>query len=366
MGTKRLSKRKFKVFLFFIPYFLFSILCIYGSEKSSCDFLKIGVGARNIAMGETGVTSSDTNSVYWNPAGLALIQKPEITFMYQKHFQDIYYNFLAGAYPGKIGTLSAGIYYLTIDKFQGYDGDGNETEKLYSYDFLSTILYSKTFFKDKLSLGIGLKHIQEQLAKKHTSTFAFDSGVIYYMPTEYGELRTGLSIHNIFGKIKFFEETFSIPGILRFGIRYNLNFNEIYKFEFTIETSLFGKENFNFGSGIECLVKDIFALRIGYITKYTGFRAGIGFVFSNFIFDYSYSPYGELGISHRFSTTIKFGKIPYEKKQEIDKLYQNGLDLYNEKRYLEAIFEFNKILEIDPLHQDAFYMLKKCNENINK
>ncbi|MFN3966334.1 MAG: hypothetical protein ACK4JE_01380, partial [Endomicrobiia bacterium] len=141
--------------------------------------------------------------------------------------------------------------------------------------------------------------------------------------------------------------------------------NENYKLDITTEFSIFEKEDTNFSMGLECIIKNIFSLRFGYITKYTtGLRAGIGVKISNLIFDYAYSPYGELGNSHIFSITFKLGKTHYEKSKFIEKTYQNGLNLYNEKKYPEAIFEFNKILEIDPSNLDALQMLRKCNENL--
>jgi len=344
---------------------IFLVSCFYKKSQATGDFLKIGIGAKNIAMGETGATSSDVNSIYWNPAGLGLIQKPEITFMHQKHFQDIYYNYSGFAHPHKIGTFAIGVYYFTIDDFQGYDEEGNKTTKINSYDFSSIIGYSKTFLNSRFSIGTGIKYIQEKLAKKYADTFIFDFGTIYYIPLEYGNLKTGLSIQNLGGKMKFFDEPSSIPEILRFGTGLFLNTNEIYNFDFETELSIFNRENSIFSLGLEFILKNFLFLRIGYISKEnSGLRTGLGIKISNFMFDYAYSPYGELGDSHRFSITLKLGKTDYEKKLEIEKYYQNGLKLYEEKRYPEAVFEFNKILEIDPSNSDALHMLRKCNENL--
>jgi len=347
-----------------IAIFLIFSFCKKG--QTAGDFLKIGIGSKNIAMGETGATSSDVNSIYWNPAGLGLIQKKEICFMHQKHFQDIYYNYSGFAYPDKFGTLAIGLYYLNIADFQGYDEEGNKTKKINSYDFSSTIGYSKNFLNSRLSIGAGIKYIQEKLEKKYAETFSFDFGTIYYIPLEYGNLRTGLSIQNIYGKMKFFDEPSSIPEILRFGIGFEPNSNQTYKFDFVTEFSVFNRENSNFNLGLQFNIKNLIFLRAGYVflMENSGLRAGIGIKISDFIFDYAYSPYGELGDSHRFSITLKFGKTDYEKKLQIEKCYQNGLKLYEEKKYPEAIFEFNKILEIDPSNSDALQMLRKCNENL--
>ena len=48
---------------------------------STAEFLKIGVGSRATAMGETFIAiSNDVTALYWNPAGLAQFDKDEIIF----------------------------------------------------------------------------------------------------------------------------------------------------------------------------------------------------------------------------------------------------------------------------------------------
>ena len=47
-----------------------------GPGTTAADILKIGVGARAIGMGEAYVAQADdVSSLYWNPAGLALMQE---------------------------------------------------------------------------------------------------------------------------------------------------------------------------------------------------------------------------------------------------------------------------------------------------
>src|SRR5687768_8481233 len=52
---------------------------------TSAEFLKIGVGARAIGMGETqAALANDAFASYWNPAGLGSIKIPEVSVMYNR------------------------------------------------------------------------------------------------------------------------------------------------------------------------------------------------------------------------------------------------------------------------------------------
>ena len=52
---------------------------VSGTGTTAAAFLKIGVGARALAMGEACATQAeDITALYWNPAGLARLQSPQI------------------------------------------------------------------------------------------------------------------------------------------------------------------------------------------------------------------------------------------------------------------------------------------------
>ena len=61
--------------------------------KAGAQFLKIGVGARAIGMGEAyGAVSNDANAVYWNPAGLNQLESKEVSFMHAVWLEAINYE----------------------------------------------------------------------------------------------------------------------------------------------------------------------------------------------------------------------------------------------------------------------------------
>src|SRR5262249_41981427 len=60
---------------------------------SSGTFLDIGVGARAVALGESYVAvANDPSTIYWNPAGLASLQRQEVQFSHADWPADIHYE----------------------------------------------------------------------------------------------------------------------------------------------------------------------------------------------------------------------------------------------------------------------------------
>ena len=69
-----------------------------GQTKYSNEFLKLGVGAKGLALANTQTAmSNDATSGYWNPAGLAFVEKNyQLSLMHAEYFASIAkYDYLA-------------------------------------------------------------------------------------------------------------------------------------------------------------------------------------------------------------------------------------------------------------------------------
>jgi hypothetical protein len=98
---------------------LFALIC--GStvsnaqfRKYSNEFLNIGVGARGLAMGSAQVASvNDGTAGYWNPAGLAFVQHPNVNAMHAEYFSGIgKYDYASLALPLSGGKRTLGVTAL--------------------------------------------------------------------------------------------------------------------------------------------------------------------------------------------------------------------------------------------------------------
>src|ERR1044072_8329406 len=62
--------------------------------------LSIPVGARSVGMGEAFTAmADDVSSLYWNPAGIAILNQSEASFMYSQDIQETTYSHAAVGHP---------------------------------------------------------------------------------------------------------------------------------------------------------------------------------------------------------------------------------------------------------------------------
>ena len=85
-------------FFIYISFVIFIFACIPAAADNTdihenagtraMTFLKIGVGAEAIGMGESHVAvTDDLYASYWNPAGLAKLQRPQLALMHNEWFR---------------------------------------------------------------------------------------------------------------------------------------------------------------------------------------------------------------------------------------------------------------------------------------
>ena len=189
-GGWKMKKVLFMGSVVFVLCSMSCALCLFATEPGStgANFLKIGVGARPIAMGEAGIAVvDDVNTIYWNPAGLGNLNRKEIAFMHNEWIDGINHDFLAFAYPLKYGrTLGASINFLSMSDMEGYDEDGNAIGGVGASDLALVLSYGEKDLDKRLNLldlgisaGASLKLIRQQLDDESAIAFALDMGFLY-------------------------------------------------------------------------------------------------------------------------------------------------------------------------------------------
>ena len=127
---------------------------------SSGTFLKIGVGARATALGESFVAvANDPSAIYWNPAGLASLQRQEMMLSHVEWPGDIRYEHLAYVLPVKRlgGSLAFqfGSLSTQIDETNEFQPFGTGRSFTYS-DVVAGAAYARRW-TDKLLVGGGAR-----------------------------------------------------------------------------------------------------------------------------------------------------------------------------------------------------------------
>lgn len=303
---------------------LLILLCIPASLSMAADnadihenagtramtFLKIGIGAEAIGMGESYVAAvDDLYASYWNPAGLVKLKNPQLALMHNERFADINYEYVGVAFPiGDKNTVAVSANFQSYGEMQGRDEEGNETNIFHAYDLAMVLSYARSFGQT-VAVGINAKLLREQIADENGSGFAFDFGGLYSLPDL--PLSFGVNAQHVGPRVKYVEDAFLLPFTLRLGTAYRvLNDSLLFTMDFIRPT-----DNHNsIGVGLGYTIANILQLRSGYIYKFggndlgvvSGMRGGFGLTLRRFQIDYALVPFGALGLTHRFSLIASF------------------------------------------------------------
>ena len=273
-------------------------------------FLKIGVGAKAIGMGESQVAATDDlYASYWNPAGLARLEKPQLALMHNEWFAGINHEFVGVALPlGSIGTVGASASFLSFGELQGRDREGNETAIFRPYDLAMIFSYARGFGKS-FAFGANAKFLREQIADETGTGIAFDLGGLYTFPDM--PLSLGFNAQHLGPRVTFIEEAFGLPVTFRFGAAYRL-WNEALVL--TSDIIRPADNDIAIGIGAGYTIGNILQLRTGYkyqlggnnLGAVSGLTGGFGLKLLRFQVDYALVPFGVLGLTHRFSLVANF------------------------------------------------------------
>jgi len=289
---------------------------------TGAQFLKIGVGARAVAMGETFAgLADDVNAIYWNPAGLGQVRSKQFTGSHMMMFQGINYEFLAFGMPvGEKMTAGCGVSYVDMGELEARESDTEDYTSFGAND-LAVVGAVGMNLGGGLGAGASIKYIRQTVSVdgNYTGTgFGIDAGVHYNSSPEGGKgVLAGACIQNIGTGITFtssggFEgEKNAMPFNIKAGIAYKDTDNN---WTMCADVNI-PKDNYmNIHLGGEYLLSNMFALRLGFKTTtisdldfLSGLSAGIGFNMEKLGIDYAWVPYGVLGLfTHRISVTAKF------------------------------------------------------------
>ena len=268
-------------------------------------FLKLGVGARAIGVGDAYVAvGGDASSIYWNPAGTVDVENLDFVLMHSEWFQGIRYDFAGGVNSDGKRAYGAAITGLYMDDLERRVGPTAEPEGHFGvFDFAITGTYAQRL-TEHLAVGAGLKYLSEKIDDEVASSYAADLGATYRIPAIPG-LTTGLAIQNLGPQMKFIEEEFDLPVTYRLG---GALATSIEGWNSTLlvtgDAVLLHHGDNKTHFGLELEYASMIALRFGYRSGWDNHNVsvGMGAKVRNFRLDYAYVPfYSDLGDTHRMS-----------------------------------------------------------------
>lgn len=278
---------------------------------TTAQFLKLGIGAKSAGMGNA-VTSvyNATDSIYWNPANLSFVDKKELSFSHTIWFEDINYEWLAFALPTKeAGVFGFALQYVSYGSMDKVDNTNTADGSFSPIDMALYLSYANSY--EKFNFGLNLKYIYSKI-ENSASAVAIDLGGNYDINN--GKTFIGAAITNFGTDMKFNKTTEPLPFLFKAGashfifdewlVSLDLNFprdNDFYVnlgTQYTLEVI----------KNMDCFFRVGYEGRNKDIPGFNWINFGFGLQYSDYGFDYAFVPYGDIGMTHRFSVSIKFGK----------------------------------------------------------
>ena len=232
----------------------------------------------------------DATAVYWNPAGLANLEKPILTTMHSELVGATRYDYVGWGTP--VGSGGFGINYLNLSTPGIINTEGSGTDASTSVFYLG---YG--WGGEKFQVGFTAKYIEEDiLALAAGSGWGVDAGMQVKIDDHW---RFGLMFQDLLGTELSWDNdtTESIPTNYRVGLAYTRD-NLLLCFE-SERVEDFQLSHF----GLEYTLNEFLKLRGG--VRGSDLTAGVGISKGPWIFDYAYCA-GDLGNTHRLSFGVEF------------------------------------------------------------
>jgi hypothetical protein len=309
--------------------------------EAAAPSLIISPSARAWGLGQSYVAvADDATAIYWNPGGLGFLEGTNISLTHSQLIpmlaNDVYFETLNLSHEMEgIGTFGFTAIYLTYGKWWETTETGQETEEHTSYEFALGPYYAIKL-NSRNAIGIGLKVSRVYLAPATQQTgfvegagwsFAADFGLLGYINDRFSY---GVALQNLGPDMSFVskDESAPLPRTLRAGIAFSPFQGEAYGTLVSLEFSkaliglddIFTEGQFSevsrdatVNGGMELMIANFVAPRLGYIYDHDGKIEGVTFGFGiraplggGLDFDYASVPKAEdLGRESKFSLSYR-------------------------------------------------------------
>ncbi|MBI4778079.1 PorV/PorQ family protein [Candidatus Desantisbacteria bacterium] len=280
--------------------------------KNGVAFLKVGVGARAIGMGEGfSAIADDTSAIHYNPAGLVHISSPCISTMYNQWIGGLMHGAVTYVNPCfKQSAIGISAVYLRTGGIQRYDEKDSLTSsgEYKAYDMSLNCTYAFHFTRG-ISFGMNIKGICEKIDNEEAGGFAIDFGQLYRTPID--GLSLSSVVQNVGPTMRFKDAGYKLPTCYKLGIAYRF---PDYPILMDCDWTKPSDNKWKINAGFECKLMDTIAIRGGFDSQLFedlnggGLNLGLGFPLGPYMIDYAFVPTKRMGDTHRLSVGMQLGE----------------------------------------------------------
>lgn len=301
--------RKFKLLIFFLAALSWPISADAESAGTTLfNFLAIDTNVRAVGLGGAySALAAHSGALAYNPAGLAREGGNEVAFMHNRHFQGITQEYISYASPKSWGASFNYLSFGSIRETTLSNPTGAGLGTVGLTDMASGAGYGKKVGQG-VFVGAAIKVVKESVAGKTGQGFMFDGGILWDVPSAEG-LTLAAALQNIGPNIRFQDVNEPLPSTIKTGAGYRF---KSYGQDMTVAFDILKTrdEAIVFKLGGEVLAGGIIPLRAGFTTANDdgpGISVGTGYTSEILSFDYAFVPFKDLGDTHRFSISFRWG-----------------------------------------------------------
>ncbi|GIK21913.1 MAG: type IX secretion system protein PorQ [Ignavibacteriota bacterium] len=284
-------------------------------SQNTFEFLRLDGSARAASLGGSFVSNNDdADVIFYNPAGIQLLEGNPASFSFVKHLMDINLASLSYSteYEG-IGRFGAAIKYINYGTFDGYDEFGASTKEFGVNEMALVIGYANVLDYN-FYYGANIKFIYSGIEDRSSTGMAVDLGLHYSIPDK--NWYFGFAVLNLGSQLSSYYSTKEdLPLDIVIGVskslenlpvRLSVDFHKLNQ-----DRDDFVERFRAFTVGAEFTLSKVMKLRFGYDNErrkdfkigttagIAGFNVGLGVRISDYQFDYAYSALGSVGGLHR-------------------------------------------------------------------
>ncbi len=318
---------------------------------NTAEFLEIGAGGRALGMGDVaGPVVRGPDSMYWNPAGLAVAARPEVAYSHSELNEFFRHEFLSYVHPVAAlgGALGASMTLWTMDSLDARTASNVDVGKFSPHSEAFSIAYARTFWKETdmpsrdreffedtydmpftprplhdedalwqgpLRVGVAFKVINETIRTRHASAVAFDGGA-QFTPVQLPDMTLSMSLHNLGTRPVFLYDRGSLPMQADFGIAYDVRWHErrvtpcaeiVLPYFGDLYAKIGAEYAVQAGPNTELFFRAGYkTVAAPYLNAVAGATVGVGFRVNRFYTDVGFQPMAELENVLRVSLGYRF------------------------------------------------------------
>lgn len=277
---------------------------------TGAQFLSQGEGARALALGDAFTAlADDPSALFWNPAGLARLQSPQLLLTHSFGLENTSNDFFGFAQPLDLFSVGLGVNYSSMPAMDRLSEFGETLGSFAPYDL--TLQAAGSLSWSGVSAGLTLQYFRQDLGDASVQGMALNAGA--KIPLISNRLLLGFALQNLGPPMTFVRQSAPLPWGIRLGGCFQLMPDWILAGEISLPSD--NRPALHAGAEYQIRLSPSLAIspRLGMKSSpayeadgLSGFSCGLGFQWAEYSLDYAWLPSGALGAIHRLALGMRW------------------------------------------------------------